>query len=235
MITKFWTVQNGLVGTAHTSREGKVVDFRPAKIQNPAEWNLDGIFTVIPTDGWTKSVQLKPTVTEIGQEISIDGESITIFYELRAEFTEIVFTFVVKKTKRTDLGKLRDHETAEAEKLVEKEKRAKEPAKRAEFEVWLTARMADPLMSGKVSIGALMRKPSRARWAIGHLVDGWFREFPLSENRFANRSSVFRQFQKLSGSEKWGAGGEFIQGCILAAAETAQAERKATWLSKASR
>lgn len=52
MVNKFWTVQDGVIGTAHINREGKQVDFRPSNY-----YHFDGkVFSVRPPKGQVEEI-----------------------------------------------------------------------------------------------------------------------------------------------------------------------------------
>lgn len=111
MNKKFWVVQGGVVGTAHIDRDGRTVDFRPARVEVK-----NGFVVVRPPRGqnWLESVHLEPTRTEkrvtsldrdwsgepkpgmkimaefffakfLGVEISVQGGSRSEWYDKEAE------------------------------------------------------------------------------------------------------------------------------------------------------
>lgn len=66
---KFWTVQNGVVGTAHKSRDGRTVDFRPGGEPCLRESPIVGgrnIIEVFPSKG----VLIEPLGLELGSHCS---------------------------------------------------------------------------------------------------------------------------------------------------------------------
>ncbi len=52
---KFWTTKDGIIGTAHRSRDGKVVDFRPGEVE--FQYNQPA-FIVRPPKGQEKTIDL---------------------------------------------------------------------------------------------------------------------------------------------------------------------------------
>lgn len=66
---KFWIVQNGILGTAHISRDGRLVDFRPTR---PVfDFIESGQFVVYPSKGQLlEPLYLKPV--KIDEVVKVD-------------------------------------------------------------------------------------------------------------------------------------------------------------------
>ena len=234
-IEKFFTIVGGVIGTAHIGRDGRLNDFRPATVESPRA--IDGFFRLIPMDGWTDPLRLIPTVAEPVFNSSEDGEWVITIHELSAEFRGVALSTTVSFKNLTELGKQLNAQRQNAayeQRLAERQAlKEREPSDRDELEAWLDARLADPLMGGRMSAGTMVRKPTRARWAVGNLIEAWLKAVPLlAGNQFALRKEVFVLLQKRSGSTAWGAGGRLVQQAVLRAVEAKREERKAAWLAR---
>ncbi|MFA5813040.1 MAG: hypothetical protein WC862_00810 [Patescibacteria group bacterium] len=238
-IKKIWTSQNGAVGTAHLNREGKLVDFRPAKA------GFNGKFLFEATDGWTPSTEVDVRVGGEESRLSEDGLCLHRQFRMSANFQGVALSATVTLSELTAAGREKERERQEEQRRLRlsqeaeaKSRREREPADMAELQAWVDARLADPLAGG-IRPGRLLRKPSRARWVVGDFIGRWIEKFPLpEENQFAKRgarnlrSMVFRILQEKSGSKEWGAGGELIRQAVVRAHEAQRAAAREVRLSK---
>ncbi len=88
---KFWTTKDGAVGTAHRNREGKTVDFRPAR--SVSVKGEEKVITLYPPKGQgeaVKSLELKVTCLE---KRVIEPENILVAPEHQGQhrIEEVVF------------------------------------------------------------------------------------------------------------------------------------------------
>ncbi|MFZ2681658.1 MAG: hypothetical protein WAZ14_00985 [Patescibacteria group bacterium] len=232
VIEKFWTVVAGKIGTAHTGRDGVVRDFRPAEIEF---CSMNGTVLLKPRDGVTPRETLKLSRRELSREPLEGGERDRITFEVFATFMEVEISEVRTEEVLTALGK----ERAEQRSALEKQswadaqllRKAQEPEDRQALENWITARLADPLMGGQMQVNHLLRKPSRARWAVGALVSRWLRWAPL-EGQFNHRNDVLKALQVRSGSTEYYAGGQLVASRVAEVLEERRAVRKAEWLAR---
>ncbi|NTW15374.1 MAG: hypothetical protein HGA38_03315 [Candidatus Moranbacteria bacterium] len=132
---KFWTVQNGLIGTAHNNRDGKVADFRPATIQSLEEYGKS-LIRITPAKG----VRIEIVTLAAEEVVRVDEEKdqpekgmVTFREEFRAKFLGVsVKALTPKKSEWYDSAA--QQEEAGREQAAQKILLAEEEAHKAFLE-----------------------------------------------------------------------------------------------------
>ncbi|NTW30025.1 MAG: hypothetical protein HGA33_02020 [Candidatus Moranbacteria bacterium] len=162
---KFWTVQNGLIGTAHTTRDGVVADFRPATIQAREEYEKK-LIRITPAKG----VQIETVTLAAEQVVRVDEEidqpkkgMVTFNEEFHAEFLGVsVKALTCKKNEWYDPSARQ--EEAEQEQASEALFKAEEEARKAfleglsfeEIAARVTRRKFGRIISGRASVNRVV-------------------------------------------------------------------------------
>ncbi|HWQ59687.1 MAG TPA: hypothetical protein VN420_00875 [Candidatus Fimivivens sp.] len=132
---KFWTVQNGLIGTAHENRNGTVVDFRPATIQSLEEYGKS-LIRITPAKG----VRIEIVTLAAEEVVRIDEKKdqpkkgmVTFNEEFHAGFLGVSVKALTPKRSEWYDPTARQEE-AEREQAAQKILQSEEEAHEAFFE-----------------------------------------------------------------------------------------------------
>lgn len=141
-IGKFWIQRDGILGTAHVSRTGKTVDFRPARILFMSE-NPSPFFELIATDGWTKYLRVEAQEGKaVLTSTSEDGEWEHLLIPFSAGHLGVRLEYTKESRRLTQLG-MQCRDERNAQHVLERALRIElEPTHRVELEAWLDSRLA---------------------------------------------------------------------------------------------
>lgn len=224
---KFWTVLNGVLGTAHNARDGRTVDFRPAEriegtqAYSSAVGQLAPCIKVHPPKGQKLEVLvLEPTrIEKVVDKVDYPHRGQQWVNEvLYAEYMDVEIS-----TTHRHSAEWYDLEAEEMFRLEEERKRADWKAQEDEERKFVESISQEELINKTTSreIGRLRAGTMEVRDIVARILREEF------EKRFKNRDS-YRLISKEIGRRNL----DEFKTQLLAADDRRREERKQQWLTK---
>jgi len=232
-VQKYWTVENGVLGTAHTSRKNKQVDFRQAgepTVNFDQTIHGDRItISVNPPSGQEiPPLVLEPTSTlkVVTKQDPESGEQ-RYYYEVTAQFMGLEIKARSESRSETydeDLRQAYHSERIRQRDEAKLAKKCKEEERRAWFEARTVDELAEEVNTQEIT------KLRAGSLSTAHLVEAALSRMASKSQIFINNNDVSRVIERLGEN-----GMAQFKILVLEADNRRREARKQEWLAKQSK